>query len=111
MEQQKLPNATAIIVLAIISYLCCCFYGFGIIPAIIALVLAMGSQKKYNADPQQYSNISTIKTGKIVAIIGLILNIVMIGFAIWLVSALGWDVISSGDNQLIQEKVNDFLGQ
>jgi hypothetical protein len=111
MEQQKLPNSTAIIVLAIFSFVCCCVYGSGIIPAIIALVLAGGSQKIYNADPQSYSNIGIIKIGKIVVIIGLVLNIIVIGLSIWMISALGWDTLMTNDPVLIQEKMNELLGK
>ena len=37
MEQQKLPNVTIAIVLAILSYLCCCFGG---LPAAILAGIA-----------------------------------------------------------------------
>lgn len=78
MEQQKLPNATMIIVLSIIGYLCCCLAGIGIIPSAIALVMANKAQKMNEENPELYDNFSTIKTGKIVAIIAVILNVLMI---------------------------------
>ncbi|MEL4308733.1 CCC motif membrane protein [Joostella sp. CR20] len=111
MEQEKLPNATLIIVLGILSFLCCCFYGSGIITSGVALFLANNSQKKYAENPELYSNYSTIKTGKVIAIIGLVLNILAIIFFVWMINALGWDVITSNDQELIQEKVNELFGQ
>ena len=41
MENQKLPNATAVLILGIFSILICCCYGiFSIILGVVALVLA-----------------------------------------------------------------------
>ncbi len=107
--EQKLPHATLIIILGIISFFCCCFYGSGIITGIIALILAFKSQKVYDLNPHDYSNISTIKTGKIIAIIAIVLNIAMIAFVIWLITELGLEVLQSGDQELIQEKLNELL--
>ncbi|MCM5663518.1 CCC motif membrane protein [Galbibacter mesophilus] len=109
MEEQKLPNSTLIIILAIGSYLICCFYGVGIIPAIIALVLANKAKKTYLLDPAAYSNYNTIKTGRILAIIGIILNILMIAFMVWAIIAIGWEVIMSNDQELIQERMNELF--
>ena len=86
MEQQKLPNATMIIVLSILGYLCCCFAGIGIIPSGIAFFMANKSQKMYEANPELYDNYSTIKTGKIVAMIALILNVLMVVRTVYLLS-------------------------
>ena len=91
MEQQKLPNGTLIIVLGIFGYLCCCFAGLGIIPSGIAFFLAKKSEKLYAADPDLYDNFSQIKTGKIVALIALILNVLMIARIIYVIATVGWD--------------------
>jgi membrane-bound ClpP family serine protease len=107
--EQKLPHATLLIILGIISFFCCCFYGSGIITGVIALILAIKSQKVYDLNPQEYSNISTIKTGKIIAIIAIILNLFMVIFSIWLISEIGIEVLQSGDQELIQEKVNELF--
>ncbi len=77
MEQQKLPNATMIIVLGILGYLCCCLAGIGIIPSGIAYFMATKSQKLYNENPDGYDNYSAINTGKIVALIAVILNVLL----------------------------------
>ncbi len=68
------PNSTAVLVLGILSIVVCCF--FGLIMAIIALVLASKGTALYNANPALYteSSYSNLKAGRICAIIGLILT-------------------------------------
>jgi hypothetical protein len=68
------PNSTAVLVLGILSIVICCF--FGLIMAIIALVLASKGTALYNANPALYteSSYSNLKAGRICAIIGLILT-------------------------------------
>ncbi|WP_158975968.1 CCC motif membrane protein [Cellulophaga sp. L1A9] len=95
MEQQKLPNATLIIVLGILGYLCCCFAALGIIPSGIAFFMATKSQKLYEEKPEVYDNYNIIKTGKIVALIALILNILMIINVIYVLSTVGWEAWST----------------
>ncbi len=94
MEQQKLPNGTLIIVLGIFGYLCCCFAGFGIIPSGIAFYLAQKSEKIYAENPDLYDNASQIKTGKIVSLIALILNILMVFRIIYVIATVGWGEMS-----------------
>ena len=74
MEQQKLPNATLILVFGILSILGCCFYGIGIILGIVALVLASKASEVYAENPDGYTGFQNVKTGKILAIIGIILS-------------------------------------
>tara|TARA_R110000796_G_scaffold252631_1_gene389135 strand:- start:10329 stop:10655 length:327 start_codon:yes stop_codon:yes gene_type:complete len=93
MEKQKLPNSTMIIVLSIFGYLCCCFLGIGIIPSAIAFFMAQKSQKLYEENPEIYDNYSSIKTGKIVAIIALALNAIMIFRWIYVIATGGFDAI------------------
>jgi hypothetical protein len=64
MENQKLPNATIAIVLAILSILCCCLpYGLGSLAlGGIALYLIQKDTKLYIENPDSYSNYSQLKT-------------------------------------------------
>jgi len=72
---QKLPNATVSLVLAIVSYVACCFYGIGgIVLSIIALVLANKDKKTYLLQPENYDNYGQVKTARILAIVALILS-------------------------------------
>jgi len=75
MEQEKLPNATAVLVLGILSIVtCCCFGIFGVIFGIIALILANKDMKLYKQNPGLYTNYNNLNTGRIIAIIGLVLS-------------------------------------
>lgn len=103
MEQQKLPNATMIIVLSIVGYLCCCFAGLGIIPSAIALVMANKAQKLNNENPELYDNYSTIKTGRIVAIIAVALNVIMIVRWIYVVATGGFDSFQEQYDEMMRQ--------
>jgi hypothetical protein len=81
--QPPLPNATAVLVLGILSIVVCFITG------IIALVLANKDMALYNANPGAYSpsSLSNIKTGKICAIIGIVLQLVgLIVYIIFMVA-------------------------
>ena len=75
---QKL-NTTAVYILSIVGFLCCCVYGLGTLAAIIALVIASKELKKFNANPEMYSNGKAMKTAKTVAIISLIISLIGLG--------------------------------
>ncbi len=110
MEQQKLPNTTMIIILSIASIVLCWCYGLlGLILAVIALILANKSANLYKASPELYSDYSSIKTGKILAIIGLVLNILFILMIVWAISILGWDALQ--DEELMRERMEDMMNQ
>ena len=75
MEKQSLPNSTLILVLGILSIITCCCYGVpGLILGIIVLVLAKKAKEIYMADPELYTGYNNVKTGKILAVIGLVLS-------------------------------------
>ncbi|WP_299127822.1 CCC motif membrane protein [uncultured Winogradskyella sp.] len=80
---QKL-NTTAVYILSVIGILCCCAYGIGTITAIIAIVIANKEQKKYNANPEEYSNGSAIKGARIFAIVSLIISFIGLTIFIWI---------------------------
>ncbi|WP_027076863.1 CCC motif membrane protein [Maribacter antarcticus] len=94
MTTKKLPNATAVYLLALLSICVFCFAGIGVIPAVISYLLAGKSEKIYVANPESYSNFSTIKKGKIIAIVALVLNLMIMGIAIWTLTTIGWDAWS-----------------
>lgn len=85
----NLPNATAVLVLGILSIVVCFITG------IIALVMAKKDMELYNANPGMYNpaSLSNIKTGRICAIIGLVLwgigILIYILFFVFLFSAIG----------------------
>ncbi len=110
MEKQQAPYGIATLILAILSLPLCMCYGFGILLAIVALILGIMGTKAYNQNPEQYINNSNNKIGKIIAIISIILNVIFIGLIIWMISAIGWEVIQSGDQQAIEDALNEHFG-
>jgi uncharacterized protein YacL len=109
--QIPVPNATVVLVLGIISIIGCCFYGIGLVFAIVALVLASNAVKQYNEEPARYqqSSYNNMNAGKICAIIGLILSILIAIYYIWIISYFGWDTLR--DPALLQEKLQELLQQ
>lgn len=94
MEEQKLPNATLILVFGILSIVTCCCYGvLGLPLGIIALVLANKATTVYAANPEIYTGFQNVKTGKILAIIGIVLNAIYLIYIIWIFSTIGFDGI------------------
>ncbi|MCT4629109.1 CCC motif membrane protein [Winogradskyella sp.] len=79
---QKL-NTTAVYILSVIGILCCCVYGLGTITAIIAIVIANKELKKYNADPEAYTNGSAMKSARVFSIISLFISFIGLAFIIW----------------------------
>jgi len=97
MEKQKLPNATAVLILGILSIVSCCCVGiFGFIFAVIALLLAKKDMKLYSENPEQYTNYSNLKTGRIIAIIGLVLSTLFM-------LKVGYDISQTGLDNVIEE--------
>ncbi|MBN8567072.1 MAG: DUF4190 domain-containing protein [Flavobacteriales bacterium] len=110
MEKQKLPNSTAILILGIFSILTCCCYGvLGILLSVIALYLANKDTQLYMENKELYSNYSNIKTGKVLAYIGLILSIIYLIFIIWLFATFGYEGMQ--DQELMEEKIREMFGQ
>nr|WP_299338346.1 CCC motif membrane protein [Allomuricauda sp.] len=102
MNQQPLPGASTVLtmgILSIVGTLVCCG-PFGAIFSIIALVKAKSATDLYLANPENYSDYSNIKTGKILAYVGLglslvylVLTILYFGFIVAVISSGDW----SGD--------------
>ena len=100
----NLPNATAVLVLGIISIIGTCCYGIiGLICGIIGIILANKDMKLYRANPNAYSNYSNLNTGRILCIIGVILSVLAIAYFIFVFVAIGMDALSDPD--LLQERI------
>ncbi len=88
-QPANLPNATASLVLGIISIVGAFCYGVvGVICGIIGLVLANKDRKLYQSSPELYSasSYSTSNSGRICSIIGLVLGgIFLLIMIIWFV--------------------------
>lgn len=80
--QQPLPNATAVLVLGIISLVLCGL--IGLICGIIALNMAGKAKSLYEANPGMYtqSSYSNVTSGRTCALIGVILSSIVFVFFI-----------------------------
>lgn len=92
---ERLPNATATLVLGILSIVSCwCYAVPGTIMAVIALIISNSSMKMYRANPSAYFDFGNLKAGRICAIIGLCLNgvwlLVILYMLIFIGSAIGF---------------------
>jgi hypothetical protein len=104
MEKQKLPNSTLILVFGIISILTCCCYGIiGLILGIIAIVLANKATKIYAENPENYTGYSNVKTGKILAIIGVILSALYLIVVVYFYATIGYDGLQEMQRQWMEQ--------
>ncbi len=104
MEKRSLPNATAVLVLGILSIITCCCYGIiGLILGIIALVLAKKDLALYQENPELYSNFSNLNTGKILAIIGIVLSAIYIIYMVVIFSTVGMEGIQHMQQEMLKK--------
>ena len=103
MEKQPLPNATLILIFGILSIVTCCCYGIiGLPLGIIAVVLANKATALYAANPELYTGFQNVKTGKILAIIGIVLNGIYLIYAIYLFSTIGYDGLQEMQEEIMR---------
>jgi hypothetical protein len=81
--QQQLPNATAVLVLGIISLVLCGI--IGLICGIIALNMAGKAKALYESNPGMYTeaSYSNVSSGRTCALIGVILSSIVVVFMIF----------------------------
>jgi hypothetical protein len=97
-QPANLPNASASLVLGIISIVGSFCYGIpGLICGIIGLVLANKDRHLYQATPELYAqaSFSQSNAGRVCSIIGIILSAIMLAIVIFsfiLVGTIGWDL-------------------
>jgi len=108
--QSNLPNATAVLVLGIVSIIdCCCGGIIGVVCGIIGLILANKDMKLYQANPNAYKNYSNLNTGRILCIVGLIISAIYMVYSIYSIFFIygGWD----GYMEATQEMLNQIQNQ
>lgn len=102
MEKQFKP--TTIYILSVISFLCCCVGGLGILLATPAFIMANNKLKEAEANPDQFNATTTkaIKTAKTVAMVALIINAVYLVWTGYNLATTDWDVIMEQFNKGLQ---------
>jgi len=79
MEDLKshLPNASAVLILGILSIIGCCFYRIpGLILGIIAVVIGSKDKKLYQRSPDKYSGIGNVNAGYLMGWISIIISLI-----------------------------------
>ncbi|MFN0291227.1 MULTISPECIES: CCC motif membrane protein [Pedobacter] len=110
--QQSLPNATAVLVLGILSILTCCCYGIiGLILGIIALILAKKDKTLYAANLGIYSesSLKNLNAGRICAIIGIVFSAIYLLLNIVFIAIFGFEVLS--DQEALKEAILNWQNQ
>lgn len=94
-----LPNATTILVLGIVSIVtaCCCYGIVGVIIGAIALSMAGKARHLYQSNPGAYapSTMSTVNTGRICAIIGLVIGVLAVIAYVAVIAMYGVEVLTN----------------
>ena len=104
METEKLQYASLIYILAILGLPLCCCAGFGILPAAIAFFIARSELKKYAENPDAYDNQDSIYTGKIIALVVSIINVLYLSYTIYQINNIGWDVLMEQSRQIMENQ-------
>ncbi len=103
-ERQQLPNSTLILVFGILSIVGCCCYGIvGLIFGVVAMIMAKKATDIYNANPEIYIGYQNVKTGRILAIIGIILSsLVLISQIVFLIM-FGFEGIEEMQREMMEQ--------
>ena len=107
--QQPLPNATAVLILGILSIVTCCCYGIvGLILAIVTLVLSKKDRALYalNAAAYTESSYKNLNAGRVCAIVGLIFSILVVLFYIVIIAMFGFATLS--DQRAMMEALQNM---
>lgn len=80
--QKKLPNATGVLVLGILSLVFTCCNPVGLILGIIGLVISREGKRAYEANPSDYKDYGNLNAGRIMSIIGIVIGGILIIWSI-----------------------------
>ncbi|MBN2521894.1 MAG: hypothetical protein JXB24_01405 [Bacteroidales bacterium] len=82
-KKTVLPNASSTLVLGILSLVLGC--GFGLILGIIGLIISKEGKQLYEENPDAYSGFANLNAGRILCIIGIVLNgVAFMVFLFWI---------------------------
>jgi hypothetical protein len=81
---------------------CCCWGVVGLVLGIVALVLAKKDLALYQANPELYSNYSNINTGRILAIIGIVLSSIYLIWTIYSLVVIGPEGMMEMQERLLE---------
>ena len=90
----RLPYVTSVYWLAIASCTLFLFGGFTLLLSIVSLFIAKKSEQTAAQPVKSYDNYRTLKKGKFIAYIGVVLNVLILAVTVWTLSTIGWDAWS-----------------
>ena len=99
-DQNRLPNATAALVLGIFSIITSCG-GIGLVLGIVGLVISKEGYRLYKENPSGWINHGNLNAGRIMCIIGIIVNGLVLFFVIIYIVVLGLILSSTGFDSLM----------
>lgn len=100
MGMEQLPNATAALVLGIVSIALCWCYGIvGLITGIIAVVIGSKAMKAHALEPGRYTegSFKNAQAGKVCGIIGLALSALMFLYLVFMIVIYGFGAFAMFD--------------
>ncbi len=104
--KEPLPNAGLVLTLGILSIPFCCCFPISLPLGIIAWVMGHRGLTEYKENPEAYtrSSYSNMNTGKITAIIGVVLTILYWSYNIYSIIKMGgWDVYMDTVRQMTEQ--------
>jgi opacity protein-like surface antigen len=106
--KQKL-NTTAIYVLSIVSFLCCCLLGLGIVLALPAFLMANKKLKAAELNPEDYEadDIKAMKTAKTVALVAVSVNGAFLLYNIYGLATTDWETFTQKITEAIEKAKNE----
>lgn len=94
LTKQKLPNATLVLILGILSIpTCCLYFGLpGLALGVTSLIFYGKDINLYRSNPEMYTeaSLSNLKGGRVCAIIGIVLSSLAILSVIIGIAMFGW---------------------
>lgn len=101
-QVKSLPNATAVLVLGILSIVTCWTYGvIGLVLGIIALVLHKKDKEMYNANPNGFeASFKNSQAGNVCAIIGVSMSALFLIYIIFMVGIFATAATSGAFNSI-----------
>ena len=70
------------------------------------VVLAKNAKKTYLSSPEEYTGYSNVKTGKILCLVGIVLNVLFIATILGVIAYFGLDALS--DPELMQQRLEEL---
>jgi M penetrans paralogue family 26 len=102
MENKRLPNATLTIIFGLLSIMTCFLFGIvGLIFGIVTLVVSKKDLALLKENPKLYSNSSTIIMGRVLAVIGITISTIYLGFIIFVYTVVGIENVDAWQQNLL----------